>query len=43
MLSNASKLDIIVGYFLDHRQYNIFLINEVLFAYDLPTLGSQRT
>ncbi|MBQ7184964.1 MAG: macro domain-containing protein [Clostridia bacterium] len=42
VLSNASKLDIIVGYFLDHRQYNIFLINEVLFAYDLPTLGSQR-
>ena len=42
VLSNASKTDIIVGYFLNHRQYNIFLINEVLFAYDLPTLGSQR-
>ena len=42
VLSNASITDIIVGYFLNHRQYNIFLINEVLFAYDLPTLGSQR-
>ncbi len=40
VLSNASKLDIIVGYFLNHQQYNIFAINEVLFAYDLPTLGS---
>ena len=39
VLSGASKTDIIVSYFLREKEYDIFLINEVLFSYDLPTLG----
>lgn len=37
--SRASKFDIIVEYFITHRRYNIFEINQVLFAYDQPQLG----
>lgn len=39
-LSHASKFDVIVEYFIIHRKYNIFEINEVLFQYDLPLLGA---
>lgn len=39
-LSHASKFDVIIEYFLVSRQYNIFEINEVLFQYDQPLLGS---
>ena len=39
VLSNASKTDIIISYFLREKEYDIFLINEILFSYDLPTLG----
>ena len=39
-LSRSSKFDIILEYFLEHRQYNIYEINEVLFEYDMPLLGS---
>ena len=35
-LSRSSKFDIIVVYFLDNRNYNMFDINEVLFEYDQP-------
>ncbi|MCR5835528.1 MAG: macro domain-containing protein [Lachnospiraceae bacterium] len=38
-LSESSKLDVVVSYFLERGKYNILEINEVLFEYDLPMLG----
>ena len=39
-LSHASKFDVIVEYFIVRGQYDIFQLNEVLFSYDQPLLGS---
>ena len=39
-LSHSSKFDIILEYFIKRRSFNIFEINEVLFQYDMPLLGS---
>ena len=39
-ISHSSKLDIIVEYFIKHRHYDIFEINEVLFDFDQPLLGN---
>ena len=40
ILSHSSKADIIVEYYINRSRYNLDEINQVLFAYDQPLLGS---
>ena len=39
-LTRSSRFDIVLEYCITHRIYDIYAINEVLFQYDMPLLGS---
>lgn len=39
-LTRSNRFDIILEYFISRRKYNVFEINEVLFEFDQPLLGS---
>ena len=39
-LTRSSRFDIVVEYCVKHGIYNVFEINEILFQFDLPLLGS---
>lgn len=42
-LSGGNKEDVIVQFFIDNKQYDVFLINEALEHYGLPILGERKS
>lgn len=38
-LTRNSKFDIIIEYFIEHKNYSIFDVNNALYEYGLPLIG----